>query len=135
MPVLTPARWVRIEGLVACLTLANAALNLVVWTMRPSSGAGSLLLSLLGLLSGVLAWRGQAAGHGAALLFHGVQLAGFHAWHAQPSYPLLGAFSLAFVVHLPAGLLIVNGFAMAMLAASAALLGWRRRASQPARPG
>jgi hypothetical protein len=32
--------------------------------------------------------------------------------------------SLAFVVHMPAGVLIVNVFALAMLAASAALL-WR----------
>ena len=132
---LTPAQWRRIEQLVAALTLANAALGLVlsVSGFLARGAPGSLpLLALLGLLSGVPAWRGRAAGHGVALLFYGVQLAGFHGYHADRSYPLQGAFSLAFVVHLPAGVLIVNGFAMALLAASAALLCWRRRASQSA---
>jgi hypothetical protein len=125
---LTPARWRRIEQLVAALTLANAALCVVlsVSGFLACGILGSLpLLALLGLLSGVPAWRGQAAGHGAALLFYGVQLAGFHAWHSSQSYSLRGAFSLAFVVHLPTGVLIVNVFAMTLLATSAVLL-WRR---------
>jgi hypothetical protein len=130
---LTPARWRRVEQLVAALTLANAALGLVlsVSGFLARGALGSLpLLALLGLLSGVPAWRGRAAGHGAALLFYGVQLAGFHAWHSSQSYSLRGVFSLAFVVHLPAGVLIVNVFAVTMLAASAALL-WRRRSPPP----
>ena len=124
---MNPARWICAGRLVAGLTLANAALNLLVWTMGlPSGGAiGSLpWLALPGLLSGALAWRGQAAGHAAALLFYGVQLAGFHPYAAPQAYPLRGAFSLAFAVQLPAGVLIVNVFAIALLAASAVLL-WR----------
>jgi hypothetical protein len=111
--------------LVAGLTLANAALNLLVWTMGlPSGGAiGSLpWLALPGLLSGLLAWRGQAAGHAAALLFYGVQLAGFHPYDSPHAYPLRGAFSLAFAVQLPTGVLIVNVFAVALLMASAVLV-------------
>ena len=121
------ARWTCAGRVVAGLTLANATLDLLVWTMgRPSGAIDSLPgLALLGLLSGALAWRGQAAGHGAALLFYGAQLAGFHPYDASHATPLRGAFSLAFVVHLPAGVLIVNAFAIAVLSASAALL-WRR---------
>jgi hypothetical protein len=127
MPGLTPAHRRRIARLVAGLTFANAALNLVVWALGMLSSHGDhilLLLALLGLLSGALAWRGQVAGHAAALLFYGVQLAGFHPYAAPQAYPLRGAFSLAFAVQLPAGVLIVNVFAIAMLVASAVLL-WR----------
>jgi hypothetical protein len=119
-----PARWTRAARLVASLTLANAALNLVVWAIRlPSAGgSGMLLLAVPGLLSGMLAWRGQAAGYAVALLFYGVQLAGFHPYAAPHAYPLRGAFSLAFAVQLPTGVLIVNAFAIALLVASAVLL-------------
>jgi hypothetical protein len=120
--------WARIERLVAALTIGNGALGLVMWvTGLLSRGAiGSLpLLALLGLLSGVLAWRGRLGGHGAGLVFYGVQLAAFHSWDSTQAYHLTWTFSLAFVVHLPTGLLLVNAFAVAMLAASAALL-WRR---------
>jgi hypothetical protein len=82
------------------------------------------LLALLGLLSGILAWRGRLGGHGAGLAFHGLQLAGYYSYDATQVYHLRGALSLAFVVHLPAGVLVVNVFALVMLAASAALL-WR----------
>lgn len=126
--------WTRVERLVAGLTIANGALGLVVWVMgRLSRGViDSLpLLALLGLLSGVLAWRGRLGGHGAGLVFYGVQLAAFHSYHSTRAFHLPWTFSLAFVVHLPAGVLVVNAFAIAMLAASAALLWWRVR-TQPA---
>jgi hypothetical protein len=82
-------------------------------------------------LVGVLAWRGRPAGHGAGLVFYGLQLAAFHSWHSAQASQVTWTFSLAFVVHLPTGILIVNAFAVAMLAASAALL-WRRfRTARP----
>jgi hypothetical protein len=109
------------------VTVVNGALALAVWAMRPPSGgvADALpLLALLGLLSGILAWRGWPGGHGAGLAFYGLQLAGYYSYDATQVYPLRGALSLAVVLHLPAGVLVVNVFALAMLAASAALL-WR----------
>lgn len=123
-----PARlpWVRSERIVAAVTVVNAALGLAVWALRPMAGtSATLLLALLGLLSGVLAWRGRLAGHAAGLAFYGLQLAAWYSYDASQAWPLRAALSLAFVVHLPAGVLIVNVFALAMLAASAALL-WRR---------
>ena len=111
--------WTRGERLVAVLTIANGALGLVMWV------TGLPLLALLGLLSGVLAWRGRPGGHVAGLVFYGLQLAAFHPWHAAQAYHTTWIFSLAFVVRLPSGVLIVNAFAVAMLAASVALL-WRR---------
>lgn len=113
------------EKWIAGLTMANGVLGLAMWSMGLlSRGAiDSLpLLPLLGLLSGVLAWRGRLAGHGAGLVFYAMQLAAFHSFGSAGSYQLPWTFSLAFVVHLPAGVLVVNAFAVAMLAASAALV-------------
>jgi hypothetical protein len=138
MAATTGRIWTRGERLVAALTIVNGALGLVVWaTGMLSRGAiGSLpLLALLGLLSGVLAWRGRPGGHGAGLVFYGVQLAAFHSWHAAHSFHMTWIFSLAFVVRLPTGVLIVNAFAVAMLAASAALLWRRLRTARPIQAG
>jgi hypothetical protein len=119
--------WTRIERIVAGLTTVNGALGLAMWALRPLPGAAIdalPLLALLGLLSGVLAWRGRLGGHGAGLAFYGLQLASYYSYDATQAYHLRGALSLAFVVHVPAGVLVVNVFTLAMLAASAALL-WR----------
>ncbi|QOL47690.1 hypothetical protein [Massilia litorea] len=116
--------WTRIERVVAALTIVNAALGLAVWTLT-GGAIDTLLLALLGLLSGVLAWRGRPGGHGAGLAFYGVQLAAWYSYDATQAWHLRGAFSLAFVVHGRSGVLIVNAFALAMLAASAVML-WRR---------
>ena len=96
-----------------------------MWALAGGTG-GTLALALLGLLSGVLAWRGRLGGHYAGLAFYGLQLAAWYSYDATQAWHLRAAFSLAFVVHLRSGVLIVNVFAMAMLAASAALL-WRRQ--------
>jgi hypothetical protein len=124
-PTATHPRWTRIERVVAGLTIVNAALGLLMW-LRVGGAIGALpLLSLLGLLSGLIAWRGRPGGHAAGLAFYAFQLAGYHRYDLTYAYPLRGSVSLAFVVHLPAGVLIVNVLAVAMFAASVALL-WRR---------
>jgi len=123
----THPRWTRIERVVAGLTIVNGALGLLV----PGHAGGAIvalpLLSLLGLLSGLIAWRGRAAGHAAGLAFYASQLAGYHRYDLTWAYPLHGSLSLAFVVHLPTGVLIVNVLALALFAASTALLWWRLR--------
>lgn len=119
-------QWTRIERVVAIVTIVNAGLGLIVWIAAPDAGSSLLLLAPPGLLSAFLAWRGRLAGHAIGIAFYAVQLAGYHPYHSAQAYPLRGALSLAFVVHLPTGVLIVNVFAIALLAASAALL-WRRR--------
>lgn len=134
MAATTGCIWTLSERLVAALTIVNGALGLAMWVMALlSRGAiGSLpQLALLGLLSGALAWRGRPGGHGAGLVFYGVQLAAFHPWHGAQAFHVAWTFSLAFVVRLPAGILIVNAFAVAMLAASAALLWRRLRTARP----
>jgi hypothetical protein len=119
--------WTWIERVVAGFTIVNAALGLLMW-LHSGRAIGALpLLSLLGLLSGLIAWRGRAAGHAAGLAFYASQLAGYHRYDLSYAYPLHGTLSLAFVVQLPAGVLIVNVLALAMFAASAALLWWQLR--------
>ena len=138
LPHITRHTWTRGERLVAALTVVNGALGLVMWVIGVlSRGAiGSLpLLALSGLLSGVLAWHGRPGGHGAGLVFYGVQLAAFHPLHSAQAFHVAWTFSLAFVVHLPSGVLIVNAFAVAMLAASAALLWRRLRTARPVQAG
>jgi hypothetical protein len=68
-------------------------------------------------------------------VFYGLQLAAFHPWHAAQAFGVAWTFSLAFVVRLPAGILIVNAFAVAMLAASVALLWRRLRTAHPFQAG
>ena len=117
----------RIERIVAAVTFVNGMLGLAVWALRPLAAGSSapFLLALLGLLSGVFAWRGRVGGHGAGLAFYGLQLAAWYSYDATQAWQLRGALSLAFVLHLRSGVLVVNVFAFALLAASAALL-WRR---------
>ena len=105
--------------------MVTASLGLIVSIAGGSIGNGLFLLSLLGLLSGLLAWRRQWAGHAIGLLFYAPQLASYYPYHSAGAYHLGGALSLAFVAHLPTGVLVVNGFAIAMFIASAALLRWR----------
>ena len=112
----------RLERVAAALTVVTAAIGLVVAIAVRSGNDSLLLLSLLGLASGVLAWRGQWSGHAIGLLFYGPQLASYYPYHSADVYRLGGALSLAFVAHLPSGVLVVNGFAIAMFIASAALL-------------
>lgn len=117
--------WLLLERVAATLTVVSAAIGLGVSVAMRSGNDGLLLLSLLGLVSGVLAWRRQWGGHAMGLLFYGPQLASYYPYHSADAYHLGGALSLAYVAHLPAGILVVNGFAIAMFIASAALL--RRR--------
>jgi len=114
----------RIERTVAGISIVSGGLGLGIWMFLSNAGGSLPLLSLLGLLSGMLVWRRHAGGHGAGLLFYALQLVGYHSYDAIDIYPLRSILSLAYVVHLPAGVLIVNLLALAMMLASATLLRW-----------
>jgi len=120
----------RIERAVAVLTIANGTLILTVTGMRllNDGAVGAIpLLALLGLLSGILAWHGRSWGHCLGLAFYSIQLASYYSYDLTQAYHIGGGLSLAFVVHMPSGVLIVNVFALAMLAATGVLLCWRVR--------
>ena len=126
-------QWTRIERAVAVLTIANGTLSLMVSGMRllKDGGVGvTPLLAILGLLSGILAWQGRSWGHGLALAFYSLQLASYYSYDLTQAYRIGGGLSLAFVVHMPSGVLIVNVLAVLMLAATAVLLCWRMRREQ-----
>lgn len=121
------ARWARAERIVAGLTVFDGPLGLVVWMFSGSARWGLALLSLLALFAGAGAWRRRPAGHLAALAFYGLHLATYHAFDGTGSYLLRGALNLGTVIHLPNAVLVLNGFAIGMFAASAALSWWRVR--------
>ena len=126
-------RWKQAERVLAALTIAGATLSLLVSGIRllHDDAAGvTALVSVPGVLSGALAWRGRLAGHGLGLVFYGLQLASFYSYDLTQAHHLLAGLSVAFVVRLPSGVLVVNAFAVAMLVASAVLLGWRLRQAQ-----
>jgi hypothetical protein len=125
--------WKQAERAIAALTIASAALSLMVsgLRLRNHDAVGvTPLVALLGLLSGAFAWRGRLPGHAMALLVYGLQLASYYSYDQTQAYHLLAGLSVAFVVQMPSGVLVVNAFAVAMLVASSVLLGWRLRQAQ-----
>ena len=125
--------WKQTERALAALTIASATVSLMVSCVRllnHDAVGVTPLVALLGVVSGTLAWRGRAAGHGLGIIFYGLQLASYYSFDLTQAYHLLAGLSVAFVVHLSSGVLVVNAFAIAMLAASAVLLGWRLRQPQ-----
>jgi len=131
-------RWIRVERILAGLTILDGLLGLAVWMlavwMLAGSASGALaLLSLLALFAGINAWRGRPAGHLAALAFYGLQLATYHAFDSSFAYRVRGGLNLGAVVYLPNAVLVLNLFAIGMFAACAALLWWRVRGAGQAR--
>ena len=129
----TSRGWVRIERAIAVLTIASGAIGLVVLgvqLLNHDAVGATPVLALLGLLAGILAWHGRVEGYCTALAFYALQLASFYSYDLTQTYHFRGGLSLAFVMHLQSGVLVVNGFAIVMLATSAVLLCWRLRRMQ-----
>jgi hypothetical protein len=132
----------RFERVVATLLLANGALALVTACARlllasPPALAWSTLpwWALLGLLSGLLAVNGRVAGVCGGVLFHAVQVCAYFGYAHGPTFAIRSGLSLALVLRLPGGVLVVNVVALALLAAGVAVLVLRRAASARARRG
>ncbi len=126
----TRVRWTRAVRIVACLAVLDSLLGLSVWIAMGRVGGTLLLLSLLALLAGALAWHGRPGGYLAALVCHGPRLVSYMAFDMSASYQVRGALNLGVVIQLPAAVLVINVFALGMFAASAALLWWRTRGAE-----
>jgi len=125
------AQWARVERVLAGMTILDGMLGLAVWMVADSASGALALLSLLALFAGTQAWRRRPAGQLAALGFYGLHLATYHAFDFSRSYQLRGALNLGAVIYLPNAVVVLNVFAIAMFAASAAMLWWRVRVGEP----
>jgi hypothetical protein len=108
----------------AWVLLANALLGLSVQAGAIfADPAPSMLVPVLGVLSGVLALRGYAAGRWGALAFYALQAFSYYPYAATWRFSIKAGLSLGAVAHLDSGVVVVNLLALALLAAWTALPG------------
>lgn len=123
----------KVEKYWAWTTLANGAVGLIVaasvatlrgleapWVFTPP------IASLLGVVAGTLAVRGKRTGLIVGVLFYGLQVPSYYSPSIQ--FNFRAGFSLAKVVELSHGILIVNLVALAGLVIALWLLAHRLRA-------
>lgn len=84
-------------------------------------------VAMLGFLSAVLALRRHPAGLWGAGLYYLLQLAGYYPLDGSPSWHIKAGVSLGLVLHFPQAVVVLNMVALALLAATVAVLHWRRR--------
>lgn len=113
------ARPGKLERYCAWAMLGNATLGLIVALVVSVPP----VTSILGLVAGVLAVRGKIAGLVGGLLFYGLQVLSYYspAFH----FNFRSGISLAAVVSLPHGIMVVNMAAGAGLAVTIWLLARR----------
>ncbi len=126
-----PSRASKLDRYSAWVMLANGALGLSValgmaalHRSAAELAASPPITSMLGVVAGVLAVRGKMAGLVAGLLFYGVQILSYYSQTFQFNFK--SGISVAAVVALPHGILVVNLAALAGLAVTIWLLVRRR---------
>jgi hypothetical protein len=98
----------------AWLLLLNGALGLCVGLGAAfyQGTAPAVLWSVLGLLAGALAMRAPVLGLAVGLLYYVPQVLSFHG--SDVSFSVRSGISLAWAVHLTAGVLVINLAALAL---------------------
>lgn len=86
--------------------------------------------ALLGGVSAVLSLRGRRAGLYGDALYYAVQVPSWYPYSPGWSYSVKAGISIAAVLHLAGGVLVVNGVALALLAATLWMLRYRRPAGK-----
>lgn len=96
--------------------------------LGPPQGEGELpwllIAACVGLVSGLLALRGKLAGWYGSLLYYGVQVLSYYPLAGGTAWSLKAGLSIGVVLHWNSAVLVINLLAVALLAASGALL-WR----------
>jgi hypothetical protein len=115
---------------VAWLSLVNALLGMAPWLWTLGRQDGFPWLGLFGAAAAGLALRGQRAGSWGGVLFYALQLASYYSDVGAWSFSMKAGLSLAIVLRLESGVLVVNAFAALMLVASLAVSLFARRAQQ-----
>lgn len=124
-------RWIsppQFDRIIAWLLLANGLLGLTV-SLATASGAWPLT-SILGIVSGALSVRRYTVGVCGGLLYYALQVAGYYPYSNAWSYSVKSGLSVAAVINLPAGVLVLNVLALLLLGASAIVLGRHEKTRQ-----
>ena len=122
------------EKWVARVLLLNSALALGVSLgllgERQPADALPLLYSaaMLGFLSAVLSLKRWTPGLWGGALYYALQLVSVYPFDGGWQFAVKAGVSIGLVLRFPGGVVVLNLVALALLAATAAVLAWRRRA-------
>ncbi|MYN43221.1 hypothetical protein GTP55_28150 [Duganella sp. FT109W] len=124
-----------LEKWLARVLLLNSGLALAVslGLLGAASPTGDLMLhavALLGFLAGVLSLRRSRFGLWGGMLYYSVQLISYFPHGDGPAFSVKAGVSLGVVMRFASATVVLNAFALVLLAATLAVL-WRRR-QQPA---
>ena len=116
-------RWIsspQFDRIIAWMLVTNGLLGLAV-SLATASGAWPLT-SILGVVSGVLSLRRYTVGACGGLLYYALQVVSYYPYSNGWSYSVKSGLSLAAVINLPTGVLVLNVLALLLLGASAIVL-------------
>lgn len=125
------------EQWVARVLLLNSALALgvclgLLGERQPADALPPLYgAAMLGLLSAVLSLKRWTLGLWGGVLYYALQLVSVFPFDGGWRYAVRAGVSIGMVLRCPRGVVVLNLVALALLAATAAVLAWRRRAPPP----
>jgi hypothetical protein len=126
------------EKWVARVLLLNSALALAVslgLLGQPLEGAAASWVfgaALLGFLAAVLSLKRWRSGLWGGLLYYTLQLVSYFPAAGGWAFSVKAGVSVGLVMRFQSGVLVINMVALALLAATAAVLAWRLRRPEPA---
>lgn len=127
-----------LEKWLARVLLLNSGLALAVslgllGAPQPAGDAVLHGVALLGFLAALLSLRRSRFGLWGAVLYYVVQLFSYFPRDGGAAVSIKAGISLGLVMQFQAATVVVNVFALALLAATVAVCWWRRRQPAPAR--
>lgn len=126
-----------VETWLARVLLLNSGLALAValGLLGPSlDDAGAALVfgaALLGFLAAVLSLKRWRVGAWGGLLYYAVQVLSYFPLDGGRGFSVKAGVSIGVVLRFHDGVVVLNLIALALLAATAAVLAWRKRAPAP----
>lgn len=121
------------EKWLARVLLLNSALALAVCLgLLGEAQQGTALAmvygaALCGFLGAVLSLKRWIAGLWMGLLYYAIQVFSYFPFDGSASYAVKAGVSIGLVLRFPASVVVVNMVALALLAATSAVLMWRHR--------
>lgn len=107
------------------------ALGLLGPTLDQAGAALVFGAALFGFLAAVLSLKRWRLGAWGGLLYYAVQVLSYFPLDGGRGFSVKAGVSVGLVMRFDAGVLVLNLIALALLAATAVVLAWRRRAPAP----